>query len=312
MRVSSKELGLGMTGAKAYDAFVSHASQDKKFAARVTRALKAEGLNPWIDNSNLAFGGLLRDELQAAIGASRVLALLWSKAGAKSRWVMAEMFTAFHLGRFIIPIVLDATPLPQFLQNAAYLSAERDRADIGDKLARAVRAAPASANKVPPWLGSRTQSVQSLVNAIGAAQIGVVLSMDKDFKKAAEANVAVSSALESTRKLAPYDPMILNLSGYQCKNDYMLAHRHEIQAGRAPKDPLLIQGERYFFEALSVDPSDANAVNGLGGILFYERELDAAEFFVRRAIDLIKAEGGSYEAAENDLRLILYYKGKPS
>ncbi len=65
---------------------------------------------------------------------------------------MAEIFTAFHLDRFIIPCVLDATPLPQFLQNTAYLSRQRDQADIGEKLAHAIGAAPRSGNKVAPWL----------------------------------------------------------------------------------------------------------------------------------------------------------------
>jgi hypothetical protein len=41
-----------------------------------------------------------------------------------------------------------------------------------------------------------------------------------------------------------------------------------------------------FFEGLCVNPYDESAVNGLGSILVYERELDAAEFFQRRSIDL--------------------------
>ncbi len=295
-----------------FDAFLSHASQDAKFAARVERSLQANGLNPWIDGSNLAFGALLRDELQDAIRNSRVLVLLWSKAASQSRWVMAEIFTAFHLDRFIVSWVLDETPLPQFLQHTAYLNRRRDQGDIGEKLARAIRAAPLSANKVGPWMGSRSLLVESLINAIGREQISAVLAITEDFRKAAEANAAAGSSLKHARKLAPYDPMILNLSGYQCKNDYMFAHWDKIQAGRTPKDPALSQGEWNFFEALCVNPSDASAVNGLGSILILEHELDAAEFFVRRAIDLIKAEGGDYEAAQHDLGLFLAYKRKPA
>ena len=292
----------------AFDAFLSHASQDAKFAARIKRSLQVNGLSSWIDDGNLAFGALLRDELQGAIRNSRVLVLLWSQAASQSRWVMAEIFTAFHLDRFIIPCVLDATPLPQFLQNTAYLSRQRDQAGIGEKLARAIGAAPPSANRVAPWQGNRKQAVQSLLYRIAAAQIDVVLAMANDLQKAAKANASVASKLKRAAKLAPYDSMILSLSGYQCKNEYLLAHWDEIQAGRAPTDPLLNQAERYFFDALCVDPSDASAVNGLGSILISERELDAAEFFVRRAIDLAKAKGENYEAAESDLKLILYYK----
>lgn len=88
----------------------------------------------------------------------------------------------------------------------------------------------------------------------------------------------------------------------------MFRHWAAIQAGRAPKDPVLQTGERCFFEALCVDPSDPSALNGLGTILMFERELDAAEFFQRRAIDLVKRTGGEYAAAQHDLDLILYYK----
>jgi hypothetical protein len=83
-----------------------------------------------------------------------------------------------------------------------------------------------------------------------------------------------------------------------------------IQAGRAPKDPLLVRSERYFFEALCVDPEDPSALNGLGSILMFERELDAAEFFQSRAIAIVKRSGGNYAAAEHDLDLILYFKQK--
>ena len=295
---------------RVFDAFLSHASQDSAIASELEESLRAHRLKPWVDHSDLAFGGLLRDALQAAMRKSRVLVLLWSESAAKSRWVMAEMFTAFHLDSFIIPYVLDATPLPQFLATSAYLSMKRDHADIGAKLSRAVSAAPDSANKPAPLLNSRTSLVESLVNGIGGAQIAVVQAMTEDFEKAEEAHKSVESALGSLREMAPFDLMVLNLSGYQCKNNYMFTHWDAIQAGRAPKDPLLQQAERYFFEALCVDPRDPSALNGLGSILMFERELDAAEFFQRRAIEIVKKSGGNYAAAQHDLELILYFKQK--
>jgi hypothetical protein len=293
-----------------YATFLSHASQDAAMVDLVARALRDNQLAIWVDASDISFGGLLRQELQAAIQNSRTLVLFWSENALKSRWVMAEIFTAFHLNRFIIPYVLDATPLPQFLANSAYLSLKRDHADIGAKLSRAISSAPDSANKPSPLLNSRTAILQSLVNGIGTAQIAVVQAMTEDFQKAEEANTQVESALNSAKEMAPLDPMILNLSGYQCKNNYMFKYWDAIQAGRAPKDPLLLDGERYFFETLCVDPLDPSALNGLGSILMFERELDAAEFFQRRAIELVKRSGGNYEAAQHDLDLILYFKSK--
>src|ERR1700730_13301993 len=120
------------------DVFISHASEDSRVASRLAQSLQDGKLKVWIDDTSIKFGVLLRNELQSAIRNSRVLVLLWSKPASKSRWVMAEIFTAFHLGRFIIPCVLDPTPLPQFLQNSVYLDRRRDKAKLGDKLCLAV------------------------------------------------------------------------------------------------------------------------------------------------------------------------------
>jgi hypothetical protein len=294
-------------------AFISHASTDSEFAEIIRRALKAGKLKSWIDRSNIKFGALLRNQIRSAISDSRVLVLLWSETAFKSRWVMAEIFTAFYLERFIIPCVLDTTPLPQFLANAAYLDRQRDKDRLGEELCRAVRGAPAGANEVAAAMVSEPPVVQSLIKAVAAGQYAVLGAVVSDFGKAVEANCHVSNSLRDLQKLAPLQPMVLNLAGYQCKNEYMIKHWDAIRAGQAPKDQLLEQGERYFFESLCVNPFDESAVNGLGSILFYERELDAAEFFQRRAIDLYRARTGeTYEAAQHDLDMVLSIKRRLS
>ena len=92
------------------DAFISHASKEARFARRLVETLERDGLKAWIDDADVRFGALLRDALQSAIRKCRVLVLVWSKAASESRWVMAEMFTALHSGRYIIPCVLDSRP----------------------------------------------------------------------------------------------------------------------------------------------------------------------------------------------------------
>src|SRR5262245_48248236 len=91
-------------------AFISRSSANAALAGRIERALESDGLPVWLDRSKIRAGQLLRPELQGAIGGSRVLVLLWSKAAAKSRWVAAEILTAFHLNRFVVACVCDKTP----------------------------------------------------------------------------------------------------------------------------------------------------------------------------------------------------------
>jgi Flp pilus assembly protein TadD len=73
---------------------------------------------------------------------------------------------------------------------------------------------------------------------------------------------------------------------------------------------VLDQAERRFFETLAIDPTDPSGLNGLGSILFFKRDLNAAEFFQRAAIDQAKQLGQEYPAAHHDLEMVLQFKAK--
>ena len=104
--------------------------------------------------------------------------------------------------------------------------------------------------------------------------------------------------------------MIVKLDGYHRKNAFLLAQWSALQAGRGPTDdPGLRAAEWRFFETVGLDPTDPESLNGLGSVLLLERELDAAEFFVRAALAEGKARGWpGYPAAEHDLGEILRQK----
>ena len=106
----------------------------------------------------------------------------------------------------------------------------------------------------------------------------------------------------------PLEPMIVNLAGYDLKNAYMVKHWDAIQAGRAPDDPLLAQAERRFFDTLAIDPTDPSALNGLGSILMFRRDLDAAEFFILAAIAQADRRNMDYPEAKHDLALVRQFK----
>jgi len=294
-------------GRFTFDAFISHASQQTTAAKRLVRALQADAQTAWIDARNVGAGKLLRPELHDAIDSSRVFILLWSKAASKSRWVMAELFVAFHLKKFIVPCVLDATPLPQFLGNAVYLDHRRAGAHLNREIASAVRTAPPGPTKVAAVIVGRSNQLQDLCEQAAAAQYQIIAAITQKRAAAEKANKAVAGLLKALHKGAPEDPLVVALMAYQDKNTYMIRYWPAIQAGKAPKDRLLARAERQFFDVLCVNPSDMNAINGLGTVLFFERELEAAAFFQRLAVGFAKQRGMDYAAAKTDLNNTLRY-----
>ena len=116
--------------------------------------------------------------------------------------------------------------------------------------------------------------------------------------------------MRALEKRWPLDATVLNLAGYHRKNEYRLKYGAEIDARRPPADPLLECAERFFFDTLFVNPTDYSALNGLGSILVYEREYNAAEFFILRAIHYAERDGIAYGDAEQDLALTRWLKGE--
>jgi hypothetical protein len=293
------------------DAFISHASKDVALATRIERLLEDSGLTVWLDRSEIRAGRLLRGELQSAIRRARVVILLWSKAASQSRWVAAEILTAFHLRRFIVVGTRDDTALPYFLENTIYLNLRRQSSSWVEPLKRAIRDGPRGPNRIPVRMASQTPELREAVRTIveGQAQVTDRVARN-ELDDARRWQVAVSRGMRAAEKRWPLEAQILNLAGYHRKNAYMLKHWPAILAGRPPKDRLLERAERCFFDSLFADPNDYEALNGLGSILVYERDLDAAEFFIRRALYLADAAGVDYQAAKQDLQLIQWFKAR--
>jgi hypothetical protein len=292
-----------------WDTFISHSSADKTRVRRIIALLKSRCLSPWIDETGVQFGGLLRDGLQIAIRDSKTFVLVWSGAASKSRWVIAELLTAFHLGRFVVPCVLDRTPLPQFLGNAAYLDQKREGRRLGEMLAAAIRTAPAGRNRIMPLIAGARPEVVAQSDSIARAQMQEMHALGReDLSTSRKLHAAIEKQVASALKRFPLESKVLNVAGYHQKNAYMLKHWDAIQAGRAPPDRLLQKAERYFFAALQADPADPSALNGVGSILLFERELDAAAFFQHCALKSAKQLGFDYPEARQDLQLTLRFK----
>lgn len=291
------------------DGFISHSSADRSVAVRIEKALEAEGLSVWLDDSEIRYGVLLGSQLRDSIRDAKAMILLWSSDAAASRWVATEWLTAFHVGRFIVPCSLDDTSLPQCLQTSLRLPIRRLTRGVVEDLQRAVREAPEGPNELAPLISGQSPELAAAIDSIGREQFAILDTVGTwDLAEARAQQARLDAVVDRALASWPLDSTIVNLAGYHLKNAYMLEHWDAVQAGRSPKDPLLDQAERRFFETLALDPTDPEALNGLGTILTFKRDLEAAEFFILAALAEAKRRNISYPAAEHDLALVRRYK----
>jgi len=289
---------------KGLSVFISHSSVNLPDAKQVESALHTGGFDVWLDDSDIRVGVLLGKELLKAIDVSRAVVLIWSEAAKNSAWVTTEILAAFHLNRFILPYTLDAAEFPQFLSKSIHPDLTKDRAAILAKLSQDVQRAQRSRNEFPGVITYQLPELEKTIHELNDGQMAVLDRVGNDLAEAARLQQELDIKMHDAELRWKYDPVILSLAGYQRKNAYMIKHWEEYSAGRFPKDNLLEEGRPFFFETLLINPIDYNALNGLGNILLFQGELDAAEFFVTNAIKCAKKVGVDYWQAKQDLELI--------
>lgn len=257
----------------------------------------------WFDRSDIRLGALLGKELLANLERSDTVVLVWSADASRSPWVQSEWIAAVNLERPIIPVVVDDTPLPQALRNTLWLRwRPRARAAM-DELTRAVGA------------GRRQRE-----GSVGAAMRLPDATRDAAIDRLAHRQAAMFDAwgadgLAAARKVQrslnrpmaalaaryPLDARVAIVWAYHAKNAVLLEHEAEIAAGIRVTDPRLGEARWRFLHALWLDPLNAEALNGLGTIAWFDHDLDTAEFYIRAALG---REPGYAEAA-HDLALVL-------
>jgi len=290
---------------KGPSVFISHSSVNLEDAKQVEAALAAAGFDVWLDDSDIRVGVLLGKELLKAIEASRAVVLIWSEAAKNSAWVTTEILAAFHLNRFILPYTLDATEFPQLLSRSIHGDLRKARAATLTKLSQDVKRAPRSRNEFPGVAAYQPPELEKTIRELNDAQMAVLDRVGaNDLVDAERLQQELDVKMRAAELRWKVDPMILSLAGYHRKNAYMIKHWQEYCAGRFPRDTLLEEGRSRFFETLLINPIDYSALNGLGNILLFQGELDAAEFFVNSAINCAKKDGVDYWQAKDDRELI--------
>jgi tetratricopeptide (TPR) repeat protein len=128
--------------ALSYDVFLSHASSDKPWVRILCDALKAAGLEPYLDEQRLEAPGNYVDSLNGALGHSRFLVLIASPQASLSGWVRQEWtsFLAHHGPRDrIIVVVLEPVEIPPLLAPVQQIVAtKRDPVAVAAEIVRVV------------------------------------------------------------------------------------------------------------------------------------------------------------------------------
>jgi TIR domain len=286
-----------------FDAFISHAGKDTAQAEVIESGLGAKRV--WLDRSEIRLGALLGRELLSNIRASRALVLVWSKRAARSPWVQTEWIAAANLGKPIVPVRLDKTPLPQALTNTLWRQGGASLESFVAELARTIRDGLPRGPSVSPSMRLPNPKLEAEVTRLAQAQ----RTMFDDFYDGAPAKARrLQRRLETQTKALvkkyPRDPRAAALWAYNEKNSVILDHDDDIMAGIKVDDARLEEARWRFLHGLWLDPLDPEALNGLGTIAWFSHDVDTAEFFVRAALRRLP----DYPDAKHDLALILELK----
>lgn len=286
--------------ARSYDAFISHSSRDRRTAARVEATLGAR--RAWLDRSDIRLGSLLGRELLAHIRKSRTLVLVWSKHAAASPWVQSEWISAVNLGKPVIPLVLDGTPLPQCLANTLWQPVRGSRPAAIAEIVRTVRGPLPRGGSVSASMRLPDPRRDAAIDRVGRAQSQMLDALDEgEIALARRRQRLLEREVRALVRKYPLDSRAAAVWAYNAKNAVLLDHDAEIAAGVRVVDPRLEDARWRFLRALWLDPFNPEALNGLGTIAWFGHDLDTAEFFVRAAL----RREPDYPAARRDLALIL-------
>lgn len=112
-------------------AFISHSSIDKPFALRLAEALRANGIDVWIDDMELTVGDNIIQKIKEGIQSSDAIIVVLSKNYVSSKWAMQElsMFMARALSEEsirVIPALIEECDIPVFLRDRMYVDFRPD------------------------------------------------------------------------------------------------------------------------------------------------------------------------------------------
>jgi len=111
--------------------FVSHTEQDAACAEQIRQGLEAQGYSTWREPRAPDLNSLLYPKtIEDVILGSAAYVLLWSSSAQQSEWVERHTLFAQRLKKLILPVLLDATHLPNTLVVQATITGQSPCTDV--------------------------------------------------------------------------------------------------------------------------------------------------------------------------------------
>ncbi len=282
-------------------AWIAHATEDYRVAAQLAAVLKRQRLRIGVDGAGRPAASLLSRERRVAIGQSRVLILLWSAAASQSRDVNVAWLAALYEDRFIVPCVLDVTPLPPCLQTTVFLDLRRSHPNHVERLISAVKGAPNAANPIT-YMAPRPPAALSrpLVPILRMQQDISASWYRRDRESMSTLQRQLNALIAKHRLLSSPEPSLASLRAYHLLHTYILKHWEAIQDRQPPADPLLDEAEQHFLHLLGMTPTYPPTISAFGHVLLLQRHREAAAFFMQTALAFAQQNDLTYAALPVD------------
>lgn len=101
--------------------FVSYSHRDAHLVGPVVALLRASEALVFKDSDNLKAGKRWREQIKGAIGESGTVLVFWCHHASSSHEVRSEYLAAIELGKDVLPVLVDGTPLPLELAEYHYI-----------------------------------------------------------------------------------------------------------------------------------------------------------------------------------------------
>jgi|WetSurMetagenome_2_1015567.scaffolds.fasta_scaffold381290_2 hypothetical protein len=110
--------------------FLSYSQEDQKIVEEIATSLRGTGAKVWLDKERIKAGQIIQEEIANAIDeADRVVVFIGKKTSPN---VMFEIGVAHAKGKKIIPVILEAGPIPADISNLKSIDLSTNK-DIGIK-----------------------------------------------------------------------------------------------------------------------------------------------------------------------------------